>query len=128
MEDVQARNVNAKKYHVEEHGSFTGVWWVRQKGEEPSLSLMSVHCKLFHHGERLKKNSMIGRWCGACGAPYDWTKSNRLLTLRFGDKANQQVVFPAHSAPDGECDNMISALKVVKNLISVTILEKETPH
>ena len=27
--------------------------------------------------------------------PYDWRKPNRLLTLQFGDIANEQGVFPA---------------------------------
>ena len=82
------------------------------------------HCKLVsvedllwwvstNHRERLKNNSMGGWWCGACGQPYDFIKSDRLLTLQFGDTTNEQVVFLAHGAPDGECDNMISAVKLI---------------
>ena len=37
--------------------------------------------------------------------------------LQTGDAANQHVACPAHGAPDGECDNRISALKLVTNLI-----------
>ena len=41
--------------------------------------------------------------------PYDWRKPKRLLTLLIGETANEQVVFTAYSAPNGECDNMIGA-------------------
>ena len=46
-------------------------------------------------------------------------KPNHLLTLQIGDTADDQRVFQAffHSAPGGECDNMIVVLKLVTNLI-----------
>ena len=46
------------------------------------------------HGERRKKKSMRGWWCGMCGQLYGWRKPSRLLTLQFGDTANEQVSFP----------------------------------
>ena len=45
---------------------------------------------------------MSGWWCGACGQPYD---------------LKEQVVFLAYGAPDGDCDNMISVLTLVTNLM-----------
>ena len=51
---------------------------------------------------------------GAERAPYDW---RRLLTLQFGSTANEELVFPAYGAPDGECYNIISAFKLITNLI-----------
>ena len=36
---------------------------------------------------------MSGCWCGAHGQPYDWRKPYRLLTLQFGDTANEQAFF-----------------------------------
>ena len=68
------------------------------------------------HGDRRKKNSVSCWWCGACGHPYDW-KPHCLLTFEIGDTANEQVVFTAYGALDGECYKMISALKLVTNLI-----------
>ena len=43
-------------------------------------------------------------------------KSKRLLTLQIGDTANEQVVSPVHGAPDGECDFLMCALKLVTNV------------
>ena len=65
-------------------------------------------------GKRRKKNTMSGWWCGAYGQPCDWREPNR---LQIGDTASEQVFFPTCGAPDGECDNMISALILVKNLM-----------
>ena len=59
---------------------------------------------------------MSGWCCGACGKPHDWRKPNRLLTLQIGDTMQKQVVFSAYGAPDGECDPLICALKLIANL------------
>ena len=48
---------------------------------------------------------MSGWWCGGCGQPCDWGKSNRLLTFQIGNTANEHVIFPAYGASDGECVN-----------------------
>ena len=48
--------------------------------------------------------------------PFDWRKLERLLSLQIGDTANEQVVFAAYSALNGEFDNMICVLKLVTNL------------
>ena len=61
-----------------------------------------------------------------CGQLYDWRKPNRLLTLQFGDMAKEQVVFPAYRAPGGDCDNMISALELVTNLIKGKMPQRKT--
>ena len=55
------------------------------------------------------------------GVRQSWRKTkdeqHEWLVLRsLGDTANEQVVFPAYGAPDGESDNMINALKLVTNL------------
>ena len=42
---------------------------------------------------------------------------NRLVTLHIYDAANEDVVFLANGAPDGKCDNLISALQRVLNLM-----------
>ena len=50
-------------------------------------------------------------WCGTSGQ----RKPNRLLTLQNGYTANEQVVFSPCGAPDGKCDILICALKLVTN-------------
>ena len=42
----------------------------------------------------------------------------RLLTLQIGDTASDQTVFPAYSAPGGQCDNMIVVLTLVTNPVN----------
>ena len=60
---------------------------------------------------------MSSWWCGACWQPYDGRGPNRLVTLQIYDTANEELVFLASGAPDGKCDNLISALKRVLNLM-----------
>ena len=59
-----------------------------------------------NHGERRKNGSMSVWWCGAFGKTIRLA-SDRLVTLQIGDMMQKQVVFTAHGAPDGECDNLI---------------------
>ena len=63
-----------------------------------------------------EQNSMSGWWCEACGQACDWSKPNRLLTLQNGDAAQEQVVFLAYGAPDGECGHLICAVELITNL------------
>ena len=81
------------------------------------------HCKLClvedflwwvstNHGEKKKKNNMSVWWCGPSGMPFDWRELERLLSLQIGDTANEQVVFTAYSALNGEFDNMILCLEI----------------
>ena len=60
---------------------------------------------------------MSGWWCGACGQPYERIEPKRLVNLQVYDTANKDVVFLASGAPDGKCDNLISALQLVLNLM-----------
>ena len=66
----------------------------------------------------VRGTALSGCWCGAYGQPYDWRKPNALPTLQIGDAANGQMAFLSYGAPDGEWDNMISALKLVRNSIN----------
>ena len=68
-------------------------------------------------GMRSKAFCLSGWWCGVCGQPYDWRRPNGVLTLHIGDTAREQVVFPAHGAPGGECDTSVSAWEPVTNLM-----------
>ena len=56
---------------------------------------------------------MAKRKKGARGRPYDLRWPNRSPALQMRDTTNEQVVFPAKSAPAGECDHM---MKLVTNL------------
>ena len=74
-------------------------------------------CVSTHHGKRPKTNSVSGWWCGACGQPYDRRKAEQTAYIADSRQtANEQVGLTADGAPDGECDNMISPLKLVTKL------------
>ena len=60
---------------------------------------------------------MSGWWCGSCGMSYEWRKPNRLPTLQVGVTVQDQIVCAAYAAPDGECNNLICALRLITNLM-----------
>ena len=68
-----------------------------------------------NHGERGKKNTLSGWWCGACGKPYGKRQLNGLLSLQIGDAVHEHVVLSVYGAPDGECDHLICTLKLSTN-------------
>ena len=113
-------------HYVEKHRFPEGTVSEKRGRGAIAFTYACEHCKLFpaedflwwsstNHGEKKKKNNMSVWWCGACGMPFDWRKPERLLALQIGDTANEQVLFTAYSAPNGECDNMICVLKLVTN-------------
>ena len=53
-------------------------------------------------------------WCAACGGQCGWRAPKKGLghARRHGPEA---TVFRAHGAPQGTCDNLINALKVLAN-------------
>ena len=54
-------------------------------------------------------------WCAICGEICDWRAPNRLLVVQTGDSASQAKVFKAHAVPQGVCENLINALKLLAN-------------
>ena len=46
---------------------------------------------------------------------YKWRVPNRLLVVQTGDNASQAKVFKAHAVPQGVCENLINALKLLAN-------------
>ena len=54
-------------------------------------------------------------WCAACGGQYDWKAPNRILVIQSGTDFRDAKVFRAHAAPQGMCENLIDALKLLTN-------------
>ena len=54
-------------------------------------------------------------WCAICGEKYDWRQPNRLLVVQTGEGVEQTKVFKAHAIPQGLCENLINALKLLAN-------------
>ena len=46
---------------------------------------------------------------------YEWRAPNRLLVVQTGVSASQAMVFKALAAPQGLCENLINALKLLAN-------------
>ena len=53
-------------------------------------------------------------WCAVCGEKNDWRAPNRLV-VQTGESASQAKVFKAHAVPQGLCENLINALKLLAN-------------
>ena len=54
-------------------------------------------------------------WCAICGEKYDWKQLNRLLVVQTGESVEQAKVFKAHAIPQGFCEHLINALKLLAN-------------
>ena len=54
-------------------------------------------------------------WCAICGEKYDWKQPNRLLVVQTGESIDQAKVLKAHAVPQGLCENLINALKLLAN-------------
>ena len=54
-------------------------------------------------------------WCAACGSQHEWRAPNIILVVQLGTNPNEAKVFKAHAAPQGLCDNLINALKLLAN-------------
>ena len=50
-----------------------------------------------------------------CGERYDWRQPNKLLVVQTGESVEQAKVFKAHAIPQGLCENLINALKLLAN-------------
>ena len=67
------------------------IWWV---------SAGKKHCSL---------------WCAIGGENYEWRAPNRLLVVQTVASASKAKVFKAHAVPQGLCENLINALKLLAN-------------
>ena len=56
-----------------------------------------------------------GWWCAKCGNPYEWKAPNWVLVVQTGADVSQAKVYKAHVAPQGLCENLINALKLLAN-------------
>ena len=54
-------------------------------------------------------------WYAICGEKHDWKQPNRLLVVQTIDGTDHAKVFKAHAVPQGLCENLINALKLLAN-------------
>ena len=50
---------------------------------------------------------------GNCGEKCEWRAPNKLLVVQTSASASQAKVFKAHAVPQGLCENLINALKLL---------------
>ena len=75
--------------------------------------IWSVSSRQGDGNDRTKKQ--CSWWCAACGDQYDWRAPNRILVMELSANAHEAKVFKAHAAPQGLCDYLINALKLLAN-------------
>ena len=87
-----------------------------------TLSYVCPHCNCFpredyfwwvatRHGDSCDKKKKSSSWW--CGVPYEWREPNRILVVQTDADASLAKVFKAHAAPQGLCENLIDALKLL---------------
>ena len=54
-------------------------------------------------------------WCAICGETHEWGARNRILVVHLGTNEDEANVFRAHAFPQGPCENLINALKLLAN-------------
>ena len=91
------------------------------------MSYVCPHCHAFrlrttsdgcHRGAATstKKNEKHCHWwCAACGGQYDWRAPNRVFVVQDSTDPREAKVIRTHSASQRTCDNLINALKLLRN-------------
>ena len=51
----------------------------------------------------------------SCGENFDWRAPNRLLVMQTGSRASQAKVLKEHAVPQGLCEMLVNALKLLAN-------------
>ena len=69
-----------------------------------------------NHGENGRRTAWVVGGAELAGRAMTGKSQTVCSPCGFGDTANKQVVLAAYGAPDGECDDKISALNLVTNL------------
>ena len=54
-------------------------------------------------------------WSAACGDQYDWRNPNNILVIQESTDRQEAKVFRAQVVPQGVCDNLVKALKILAN-------------
>ena len=68
-----------------------------------------------HGDSKNRKKNHCSWWCAVCGGKYECRAPNRILVVQLGSSANEAKVFRAHVAPQGLCEKLINALKLLAN-------------
>ena len=69
-----------------------------------------IWCVSSGHGKK-----QCNWWCAACGGQCDGRAPNKVLVIQDSTDHRNTKLFLAHAAPQGMCDHLISALKLLAN-------------
>ena len=56
-----------------------------------------------------------GQWCAAFGGQYNWIHPNRVLLTQDSAYPSEAKVFRARAPPQGACESLVCALKLLAN-------------
>ena len=79
-----------------------------------ALIVIASHLRTTRGGSSGHGKKQCSWWCAACGGQY-WRAPNRILVKQDSTDHREAKVFRAHAAPQGTCDNLINALKLLTN-------------
>ena len=79
-----------------------------------TLSYLCPHCNCFPLGDYIwsTRRKHCSWWHAVCGEECEWRAPNRLQVVQTGVGAS---VCETHAAPQGLCENLINALKLLAN-------------
>ena len=84
-----------------------------------TLSFVCPHCNSFLLKDFIWWVSTAKKhcswWCAICGERYEWRAPNMILVVQLGTNEDEAKVFGAHAVPQGLCENLINALKLMAN-------------
>ena len=84
-----------------------------------TLSYICPHCNRFLLEDNIwwvstgKKH--CSWWCAICGERCEWRSPNRILVVQLRTNEDEAKGFRAHAVPQGLCENLINALKLLAN-------------
>ena len=94
----------------------------QSKGREGvTLSYVCPHCHRYALEDNIwwfssgRGKKQCSWWCAACGGQNNWKAPNRVWVIRDCTDRREAKVFRAHAVPQGVCDKMINALKLLAN-------------
>ena len=85
-----------------------------------TLSYICPHCNSFPLEDKIwwvstDMETTERRRCAVCGGKYERSAPNRILVVQLGTNEDEAKVFRAHAVPQGLCENLINALKLLAN-------------
>ena len=89
-----------------------GVIGARRRQQQKEETVQLVVCSMRWSTRLASATQDIG---GTTRCQLTWRSPNRLLVVQTGESTSQAKVFKSHAVPQGLCENLITALKLLAN-------------